>query len=98
MSLTIHDLKETEVFTTYWRLASERHAIFERRLRGEPPPWTDDPILAQHKFTNAFRAADRVSQYVIRDVIYQSGGSMDDDEVGFRIILSKLFNSVRALE
>ena len=64
-------LRDTEVFETYWRLASERHAIFERRLRGEPPPWTEDPILSKHKFTNAFRAADRVSQYVIRDVIYE---------------------------
>jgi alpha-glutamyl/putrescinyl thymine pyrophosphorylase clade 1 len=98
MSLTIHDLKETEVFATYWRFPSGRHAIYERRLRGDPPPWTDDPIFAQYKFTNAFRAADRVSQYVIRDVIYESGGSMEDDEVVFRIILFKLFNSVGAWE
>jgi hypothetical protein len=97
MSLTIHNLRATEVFTTYWRFASKRHTIFERRLRGEPPPWTEDPILSKHKFTNAFRAADRVSQYCIKQVIY-GGGSSEPAEVVFRILLFKLFNSIPAWE
>jgi hypothetical protein len=29
-------------------------------------PWTSDPIIQVHKFTNAYRAADRVSQYLIK--------------------------------
>ncbi|HEX7193517.1 MAG TPA: nucleotide kinase domain-containing protein, partial [Chthoniobacterales bacterium] len=82
-------LQPTVVFESYWRLAAERHAIYLKRLKGEPPPWTNDPILQAHKFTNAFRAADRVSQYCIKDVIYQ-GGSMDPEEVVFRVLLFKL--------
>lgn len=57
-----------EVFDAYWRFAAERLAIFLRRANGEPGPWTGDPILQQYKFCNTFRAADRVSQYLIRDV------------------------------
>jgi hypothetical protein len=86
-------LQPTVVFESYWRLAAERHAIYLKRLKGEPPPWTNDPILQAHKFTNVFRAADRVSQYCIKDVIYQ-GGSMDPEEVVFRVLLFKLFNSI----
>jgi len=80
------------VYDTYWRFATERQEIFFRRLRGTPPPWTTDPILATHKFTNAYRASDRVSQYLIRHVIYE--GSQKAEEVLFRTILFKLFNSI----
>jgi len=80
------------VYDTYWRFATERQEIFFRRLRGTPPPWTTDAILATHKFTNVYRASDRVSQYLIRHVIYE--GSQQADEILFRTILFKLFNSI----
>jgi hypothetical protein len=47
-------------------IIAERHAIYNRRLKGEAPPWADDPILGAYKFTNVFRATDRVSQQGIR--------------------------------
>jgi hypothetical protein len=84
------------VFDTYWRFAAERQAIFFRRLAGDPPPWTDDPILQTYKFTNAYRASDRTSQYLIRNVIYE--GSADWGEVFFRTILFKLFNRIETWE
>jgi hypothetical protein len=80
----------TVVFDTYWRFAAERQEILFRRIRGDAAPWTTDPILATYKFTNAYRAADRVSQYLIRQVIY--GGSYDERDMVFRILLFKLFN------
>ena len=85
------------MFESHWRFAAERPRIYLKRLNGDPPPWTNDPILADHKFTNVFRAADRVSQYCIKQVIYE-GGSMAPEEVVFRILLFKLFNSIPALE
>lgn len=86
----------TPVFDTFWRFAAERQAIFFRRLAGLPPPWTDDPILGRYKFTNAYRAADRVSQYLIRQVIYR--GDQRPEEVFFRTILFKLFNRIDTWE
>src|SRR5436189_5853400 len=74
----------TVVFDTYWRFAAERQAIFFRRLLGQQVPWTDDPVLRRFKFTNAYRASDRVSQYLIRKVIYD--GDEDPVEVFFRTI------------
>ncbi len=86
----------TKVYETYWRFAAERQAIFFRRFEGRPAPWTSDPILAQYKFTNAYRASDRVSQYLIRNVIY--GGDQEPSEVFFRTILFKLFNRIATWE
>ena len=85
-------LKATPVFDTYWRFASQRQRLFLKRISGEPPPWTTDPIIARHRFTNAYRAADRVSQYLIREVIYS--GSKDHEEVFFRTLIFKIFNRV----
>ncbi len=82
----------TEVYDTYWRFAAERQEVFFRKFEGKEPPWTDDPVIACHKFTNAYRAADRVSQFLIRRVIYE--GDQSVPEVFFRTILFKLFNKI----
>lgn len=82
----------SQLFDWYWRFAAERQAIFFRRIAGEPAPWTGDEILTTFRFTNAYRASDRVSQYLIRYVIY--AGDQSPQEVVFRTILFKLFNKV----
>jgi len=84
------------VYDAYWYLAAERQNIFFKRLNDELGPWTYDPILQKHKFTNAYRASDRVSQYLIKNVIYK--GSQNPNEVFFRIILFKLFNKIETWE
>ncbi len=89
-------LKTTPVFDTYWRFASERQEMFMRRVTGLTPPWTEDPILSAYRFTNAYRASDRVSQYLIRHVIYE--GSQKPEEVFFRTVLFKLFNRIGTWE
>ncbi len=84
--------KPSIVFDTYWKFAGERQAIFFSRLEQQIPPWTRDPILQLFKFTNAYRASDRVSQYLIKEVIYK--GDQSHDEIFFRILLFKLFNKI----
>lgn len=86
----------TPVFDTYWRFAAARQDVFARRVAGSPPPWTSDQIIAAHRFTNPYRAADRVSQYLLRNVIY--GGVDAPEEVFFRTLLFKLFNRVDTWE
>lgn len=86
----------TAVFDSYWRFAAERQEVFFRKLKGCPPPWTTDSILVRHKFTNAYRASDRVSQYLMRHVIYD--GDQSPEEVFFRTILFKLFNKIETWE
>lgn len=84
----------TEVYESYWRFAAERQSIFFKRLEHSKEPWTRDPILSQYKFTNAYRASDRVSQYLIRHVIYRDDLPRSEREVCFRILLFKFFNKI----
>lgn len=86
-----------EAFDIYWRFTHERQRIFERRLDGHPGPWTDDPILSTYKFCNVFRAADRVSQYLIRDVCY-TDVDVDDDDLAFQITAFRTFSNIATWE
>src|SRR6266853_1843913 len=56
-----------------------------------PGPWTGDPILREFKFCNVHRAADRVSQYMIRDVCYHDEPCTDEDRL-FQIIAFRTFS------
>ena len=87
-----HSVVVTEVFWSYWYLAAERQAIFYRRLSGEPHPWTDDKILARHRFTNAYRASDRVSQFLLQRVIYDRDRDILDTIL--RVLMFKIFNRI----
>jgi hypothetical protein len=84
------------VFDAYWMFAAERQAIFFQRLLKCPAPWTQDPILAAFKFCNAYRASDRVSQYLIKNVIYDWEWTATDTV--FRILLFKIFNKIETWE
>lgn len=91
-------IRLTAVYDSYWKFAVERQNIFFRRIAHAPAPWTTDFILAEHKFTNAYRASDRVSQYLIRNVIYRNDLPSSGPEILFRIILFKLFNKIETWE
>ncbi len=88
----------TVVLDSYWRFAAERQAILCSRLTGKLGPWTFDPILRAYRFTNAYRVADRVSQYLICEVQQRIDRSQEPSEVFFRTILFKLFNRISTWE
>lgn len=88
----------TKVYDTYWRFASERMSIYYKRLEDPIGPWTHDPILRTYRFTNAYRAADRVSQYLIREIQYRADRSPAPAEVFFRTMLFKFFNKIETWE
>jgi NTP pyrophosphatase (non-canonical NTP hydrolase) len=90
--------KVSPVYDTYWRFAAERQRVFFNRVERRPAPWTHDPVLRVSKFTNAYRASDRVSQYLIRRVIYRDDLPKNPTEVIFRIMLFKLFNRIETWE
>lgn len=82
----------TEIFDEYWRFAVRRQTILMRRLAGQPAPWTSDPILQHHRFTNPYRFTDRVSQYLVRNVQY--GQPRPRAATVFRTLLFKVFNRI----
>lgn len=82
-----------EVYDLYWYFAAERQRIFEERIAGQPGPWTDDPILQTFKFCNTYRALDRVSQFMIRDVCYNTQPYTPDDRL-FQIVAFRMFSNI----
>ena len=74
-------IKPSPIYEQYWRFAAERQHIFQKRRDGCSYPWTNDCIFQKYKFTNAYRASDRVSQYLIRNVIYPEHHSFSPEDV-----------------
>jgi len=93
----LKDLKTTPVYDSYWSFATSRQEVFFNRLHNKEFPWTKDPIICKYKFTNAYRASDRVSQYLIKNVIY-SEEKFTPEDVCFRILFFKLFNKIETWE
>jgi hypothetical protein len=82
------------VYELYWTFASRRQAAFEARLAGKSWPWTDDRILQTYKFCNVFRAADRVSQFMIRDVAYGHDPESKARDRIFQIVAFRTFSKI----
>ena len=87
--------KPSEIYPVLWRFAASRQEIYQKRIAGEAPPWTTDAIFEAFKFTNAYRAADRVSQYLIKLVCAQS---LEPATLFLRTILFKIFNNIATWE
>jgi hypothetical protein len=85
------------VYELYWKFAAERQKSFEARVSGAAWPWSEDRILQEYKFCNVFRAADRVSQYMIRDVAYKDDDSTPQDRL-FQIVAFRTFSNIRTWE
>src|SRR5882724_4263851 len=85
------------IYDLYWYFAAERQAIFERRVNGLPKPWSEDPILKEYKFCSVYRAADRVSQYMIRNVACDFQTDTLDDQL-FQIVAFRTFSRIETWE
>jgi len=84
-------------YQLYWYFASERHRVFECRVKGMSYPWTGDNIINKYKFCCVFRAADRVSQYMIRDVVYNDHVDNPEDRL-FQIVMFRTFSRISTWE
>ena len=58
----------------FFAFCREREQIRIRRERGDPAPWSDDPVFQRGRFLNTFREDDRVSRALFRFV---GEGSLD---------------------
>ncbi|KAK7055139.1 chromo domain-containing protein [Favolaschia claudopus] len=90
-------LTPTPVLDTLFHWLAERKAIDDRRREGMPAPWTEDPVLSEYKFCNAYRVLDRTTQFIISEVI-EKGSHLSDTELLFRILLFNCFNRIETWE
>ena len=94
--ITYKKINKTRLYDTYWEFACKRQEIFMNRVTNKTSSKNTDPILKKYKFTNVYRASDRASQYLIKNVIYNNEYS--DEDIIFRILLFKLFNKIETWE
>lgn len=85
------------VLCYYFYFIQERMNIFWRKIE-KRSNWTKDPILRKYKFTNVYRACDRVSQYLISQVIYKDLEKYTPQDVLLRILVFKIFNKISTWE
>lgn len=86
----------TEGFDCFWEYAAKRQQIYWRQQAGQGGQLTDDSILATYRFTNVYRATDRVSQYVINQV--QANYNGDWLNTFARTLTFKFFNRIDTWE
>ncbi|MBP1629567.1 MAG: hypothetical protein H6Q15_460 [Bacteroidetes bacterium] len=87
-----------EVYKYYFYFIQERMNIFWNKYELKKQPWTNDIILKENKFTNVYRASDRISQYLIKNIIYDNLDSFNEKDILFRILIFKIFNKVETWE
>lgn len=87
-------MTDPETLARYKHFVRERHRIWERRMAGEPGPWTNDPILARQKFCNVFRVLDHGSQFAVRELYYgDDQDTLTADDAFARAWLFRLTNT-----
>jgi hypothetical protein len=74
-----------DMMMTYLDFVNERHRVYERRLAGEPGPWTNDLVLRDHKFTNVYRVLDFGSQFLLRELL------LEDEHMDSGVVLMRCF-------
>jgi hypothetical protein len=72
----------------------ERHNIYLKRLHGEPPPWTEDPILLKYKFTNVFRELDRTTVWMRENLVGPCSDNQPGDLLLFNACVFRRFGTI----
>lgn len=86
-----------EVLKFYFYFIQERMNMFWNRCEGKWP-LSKDPILGKYKFTNVYRVCDRVSQYLLKNVIYKDIANYCTKDILLRILVFKIFNKPETWE
>ncbi len=91
------NFKPNNNFIYYLYFIVERQNIFWKRYNGEQPPYTLDETLQNHKFTNVYRVLDKVSQYLVKEIINKDAGLLKED-LFWKILIFKHFNKIETWE
>lgn len=87
-------IPDMRTFRYYFYYMQERMNMFWRRCGEAGNDITEDPIFKEYKFTNVYRACDRVSQYLISHVIYNDINRFTPRDMLLRILVFKIFNKI----
>lgn len=77
------------------RFMKERHAIYLRREKGLPWPWTKSEAMQQVYLTNVYRELDKVTIWVRKHIREPYA---DNENLWFMLVIARLLNLPEALE
>ena len=97
MNTTPQTLFQRDKVESFYNWINERHKIYQKRLQGYPPPWTDDPILQKYKFTNPFRENDRVTIWM-RNNWTDRNHNRPSSEIIFNCCLFRMIGTIEFAE
>jgi len=81
-----------EEMELFWKFIFERHQIYQKKVTLQcPPPWTDNRLLADYRYTNVFRELDRGTRFVIEHIDVEE---LEDNDWLFNVIVYRLFNKI----
>jgi len=80
--------------TFIWYL-NERWSIHQKRLKGLPPPWTDDYALQTYRFCQVRREDDRVTRWIHENWLRPHA---DDPDLWHAMCVARMFNRIESLE
>ncbi|WP_296708213.1 nucleotide kinase domain-containing protein [Rhodoblastus sp.] len=72
----------------------ERENVRIRKERGDPKPWTDDPLLRQYRFTNIRREDDYVTRWIAKN---WRTPNADDPDFWFAAYVARQINEPATL-
>jgi hypothetical protein len=87
-----------ENYETFVHYLNERELIRQKRARGEPGPWTGDPILSRYKFTNILRIYDRTTQWLVKHWYNPRRGNTSKQILALNCAIARYFGSIEFLE
>jgi hypothetical protein len=96
MSITVSSMErdyfDPEALDLFYRFLAERQSVYARRVKGEPWPWSQDPVLQTEFITNVYRRQDPGTVYLVDDILSQE--HVDEADIVFNVMLYRLMGSV----
>lgn len=86
-------LIKSNAYDEYWLFAYHRQLVFKQRVCALPSESTPDQVIKKYKFTNCYRALDRTTQHLLKEIT--NAPDLTAENVFFQTILFKIFNNQR---
>ena len=77
-----------------WYL-TERWSMHQKRLKGLPPPWTDDAVLQKYRFCQVRREDDRVTRWIHENWLRPHSS---DRNLWHAMCVARMFNHIDTLD
>lgn len=90
-------MKAPDNVQAFYKFITEREQIRLRKESGLPRPWTEDPILAQYKFTNVRRHNDWTSRQ-LRETYYTPNFDAPREDILMNCALARYFGTFEFMD